>query len=57
MYVAKYNSSGTLQYSTLLGGDGDDDGLAYVNANGTVIVIGETSSTNFPVTGYGYQRH
>jgi hypothetical protein len=57
LYVAKYNSSGTLQYSTLLGGNGDDDGLAYVKADGTVIVIGDTSSTDFPVSGTGYQRN
>ncbi|MGA2222569.1 MAG: BACON domain-containing carbohydrate-binding protein [Verrucomicrobiia bacterium] len=54
-YVAKYNASGALQYSTLLGGNGDDDGTAHVNADGTVIVIGTTSSSNFPVTGGAYQ--
>ena len=54
-YVAKYNASGALQYSTLLGGNGNEDGDAHVNADGTVIVIGTTLSSNFPVTGGAYQ--
>ncbi len=53
-YVVKYNASGVVQYSTLLGGSGDDDGTAFVNTNGTVTVIGTTSSANFP-TANAYQ--
>jgi hypothetical protein len=55
LYVAKFNASGTRQYATLLGGNGDESGTTYVNADDTAIVIGTTSSTDFPTTGSAYQ--
>jgi Malectin domain/Beta-propeller repeat len=50
-WVAKLNPSGSsLIYSTYLGGSSDDDGwdLA-LDVNDNVYVVGETSSTNFPI--------
>jgi len=57
VFVSKLNPTGTaLLYSTLLGGNGDDFGLGIaVNSAGAAgaigtYVVGNTSSTNFPVT-------
>ncbi len=49
-FVARFDSAGTLIYSTFLGGGGDDHawGLA-VDGTGNVYVTGQTSSANFPV--------
>ena len=50
-FVAKLNPAGdALVYSTYLGGSGDDwvEGVA-VDAAGNVAVMGNTSSTNFPL--------
>jgi hypothetical protein len=52
-FVAKLNPAGNaLVYSTYLGGTGVDLGNAIVvdPANGSAIVIGDTNSTNMPVT-------
>ena len=52
IFVAKLNSSGnSILYSTIIGGSGLDvaKGLA-VDASGTVFVVGQTASTNFPVS-------
>jgi len=44
-------SSGTLQYSTFLGGTGGDDGFAIgSDSQGNAYVTGITASTNFPIT-------
>jgi hypothetical protein len=49
-FVAKWNSSGTLVYSTYLGGYRDDDANAIaVDTTGNVVVAGDTSSMNFPI--------
>lgn len=51
VFVSKLNASGNgLVYSTYLGGSGDDSGndLA-IDSLGTVLVVGNTTSTNFPV--------
>ncbi len=49
-FVLKLNPSGTLVYSTYLGGDGDDsaNGIA-VDGSGNAYVAGGTQSTNFPL--------
>lgn len=51
VFVSKLSADGsTLLYSTLLGGNGDDIGLGIaVNTLGA-FVVGNTESTNFPVT-------
>ncbi|MGA8677168.1 MAG: SBBP repeat-containing protein [Candidatus Acidiferrales bacterium] len=44
-------SSGTLQYSTFLGGTGGDDGFAIgSDSQGNAYVTGITNSTDFPIT-------
>lgn len=50
-FVATLNAAGNgLIYSTYLGGRGDDAGNAIaVDASGSAVVAGQTSSTNFPV--------
>ena len=54
-FVAKFNSTGQLQYSTYVGGSTDDDTYAMaVNATGTVFITGDTISSNYPVIN-GYQ--
>jgi hypothetical protein len=56
-FVAKLNSSGTnLIYSTYLGGSGIDGATAIaVDAAGEAYVVGQTSSSDFPVTQGAYQ--
>jgi len=55
-FVAKLSADGkNLLYATFLGGSSDDAALAVaVNAAGTVLVAGNTSSTDFPVTPGAY---
>ncbi len=51
-FIAKWDGSGTLIYSTLLGGFRDDAGNALaVDSAGNAFVTGTTSSTDFPVAG------
>jgi len=49
-FVAKFNSAGTIVFSTFLGGSGNEHaaGIA-VDSLGSMYVAGGTSSTNFPV--------
>jgi uncharacterized protein (TIGR03437 family) len=56
-YVAKFDTNGKLQYSTYLGGSGDDAvmGLA-VDSTGAAYVTGFTSSANFPVSTTAAQK-
>ena len=55
-FAVKINPSGGFVYATYLGGDGDDllNAVA-VDAGGNVIVTGQTSSKNFPVTAGAFQ--
>ncbi len=50
-FIAKFGSSGTLAYSTYLGGNGVDQGNAVTaDGSGNAYVTGTTTSTNFPLT-------
>ena len=54
-FLAKFTSAQALNYSTYLGGSGNDHGEALaMGLNGRVWVAGDTQSTDFPVTG-GFQ--
>ena len=49
-FVARYTGAGVLQYSTYLGGAGDDRATAIaVDAGGNAYITGATASANFPV--------
>jgi hypothetical protein len=59
-FVMKFDASGTLLFSTMLGGtsanDAGDQGEGIrVDPNGTVYVTGYTQSSNFPVTSNAFQ--
>jgi FIMAH domain-containing protein/beta-propeller repeat-containing protein len=48
-FVARFDSTGGLRYSTFLGGSGDDFGRQVaVDPTGSVVVVGSTASTDFP---------
>jgi fibronectin type 3 domain-containing protein len=55
-YIAKLSfSGGILQYSTLLGGNGLDGGFGIeVDGDGNIVVMGETKSTDLPITKGAY---
>lgn len=55
--LAKFDASGQLVASTLLGGNGIDDfdGIA-VDTQGNVFVSGQTTSSNFPLTPNAWQK-
>jgi hypothetical protein len=57
-FVSKLGPGGNqLEYSTYLGGDGNDSGIAIaVDANGNAFVTGGTASDDFPVTQTAYQE-
>jgi hypothetical protein len=49
-FVTKLNPAGALVYSSYLGGSGFDSGNAVaVDSTGSVTVVGDTTSTNFPL--------
>ena len=53
-FVCKINSTGSLIFSTYLGGNSTDKGLAIsVSNNGTIYVTGTTNSPDFPIYGTG----
>jgi hypothetical protein len=55
-FISKLTSSGTLVYSTYLGGSATDGARAVaVDAPGNAYVAGVTASSNFPVTAGAYQ--
>lgn len=50
-FIARFDPSGTLLYSTYLGGTGTDEGHAVaVDASGNGIIAGFSDSANFPTT-------
>ncbi len=51
IFVAKFDGGGSLVYSTLLGGSGNDNPLAVtVDSTGAAYLTGTTTSADFPVT-------
>lgn len=55
-FIAKYDSTGALQWITYLGGRADDVILDMaVDAQNNIYVTGFTNSTNFPVSSGAYQ--
>ena len=55
-FVTKFNASGSLAYSTYLGGSGTDKGTGIgVDSSGDAWVVGSTQSTNFPTTANAFQ--
>ena len=56
-FVMKLDPTGAVHYATLLGGSGSDSGAAIaVAADGSALVAGATTSTDFPLTDDAYQR-
>lgn len=56
-FVARFNSSGNLTYSTYLGGTADEKGSGIaVDSSGSAYVTGFTFSYNFPTTPSAYQK-
>ncbi len=57
VFVTKFNPDGSaLEYSTYLGGSGNDFGLAItIDSAGNTFVTGRTESTDFPVAGTPFQ--
>lgn len=57
-FVAEFNSSGSLAFSTYLGGDKTDNAEAIaLAADGTVIIMGKTLSASFPIAGNAYDTN
>jgi hypothetical protein len=49
-FVTRFLPNGTVAYSTLLGGTGDDEALAIaIDAGDNAWLVGDTTSTDFPV--------
>ena len=56
--VMKFDASGNVLFSTFLGGQQNDQGIAIqVNRNGEVLLAGYTQSSDFPVTTNAYQKN
>jgi len=57
-FVTELSPSGSLVYSTYLGGSSDDDGYAIaVDGAGNAYVAGATASSDFPVSTNAYQPY
>lgn len=56
VFVSKFDSSGNLVFSTIIGGSGDDNPYDMdLDASGNILVTGTTLSTNFPVQATAFQ--
>lgn len=56
-FAVKLDASGSLIYSTFLGGSGPDWGAAIaVDSSGHAVVTGQTSSADYPVSAQAYQK-
>jgi len=56
-FVAKFNPSGALIYSTYMGGTNEDVGFAItLDANGGTYIAGSTDSSDYPITASAYQK-
>ncbi len=56
-FVAKFSSSGSLLYSTYLGGTSDDQGLGIaIDSSGNAYVVGTTLSRDFPISANAFQK-
>ena len=49
-YLTKYDGAGNLVYATLIGGTSNELPFAITISNGCAIVVGSTTSTDFPTT-------
>jgi hypothetical protein len=57
-FVSKFNATGSLVFSTYLAGSGESMGYdAVFDGNGNIIVVGEASSTSFPVVNPYQENH
>jgi uncharacterized repeat protein (TIGR01451 family) len=54
VFIAKFNSAGTLQYSSVFGNNAASNAIA-VDASGSAYITGETSSTSYPTVKPAYQ--
>ncbi len=55
-FIAKYDPSGNRLWSTYIGGNADDEASdVCIDSHADIIVVGHTSSTDFPVTSSGFQ--
>lgn len=59
IFVTKLNAAGTaVEYSTYIGGDGNDEGLSLaIDANGNAYLTGTTDSANFPTTSGSFRTN
>lgn len=56
VYVAKFDPQGRLVFSTWLGGAGDDlPNAIALDSRGNILIVGQTHSTDFPVTDDAFQ--
>jgi hypothetical protein len=56
-FLTKFDASGTLIFSTFLGGNNTDQARAVqLDASGNILLGGYTSSSDFPVTANAYQK-
>ncbi|MGY5876763.1 MAG: hypothetical protein RTU30_13525 [Candidatus Thorarchaeota archaeon] len=57
MTLAKFNGTGSLEYSTYFGGEGNDQLWSLVlDASDNILAAGKTPSDDFPVTAYALQE-